>query len=78
MAGLPYAHRRYRLGEEEGKTETEMDGLCQPRHERFRDIEDEVHDRSSIKWDRLGEEDDAYNVRMCSKEAYWRIYQGLT
>ena len=45
--------------------------------------ENEVHDRhgglpqrTSIKWDRLGEEDDAYNVRMCSKEAYWRIYQG--
>ena len=30
--------RRYRLGEEEGKTEAEMDALCQPRHESYRDI----------------------------------------
>ena len=33
------------------KTEAEMDGLCQPRHESHRNAKDEVHDR--IGWRRI-------------------------
>ena len=33
------------------KTEAEMDGLCQPRHESHRNDKDEVHDRTG--WRRI-------------------------
>ena len=34
----------YHLGDEEDETKEDMDGLCQPRHESYRETKDEVND----------------------------------